>query len=410
MKAEIKIPELVLPGGDLERVKIALDYGADAVYLGLAPYSLRKAEVNFTIAKIKQAIKISHRLNKKIYVTFNIFAHEDQLSSIKNDLLKIAKLKPDAFIISDPGIINLAKNLAANIPIHLSTQANTLNSESVKFWQKQGIKRIVLARETTISDIQKIKKHCPKIELEVFVHGAMCISYSGRCLLSSYLTGRSANLGICAQPCRWNYKVYLEEETRPGELIELKEDKKGSYLMSSKDLCLIEYIDELAKAGVDAFKIEGRNKTEYYVAITAKIYRRALNLYKIGKYTKKEKMTLKQELKQLAHRDYTTGFLLESDKKGDTYDSRQPIYGKKYVGFVKNITKDGWAEVVVKNKIKASKEYEVITPQETFKTKVISIKEENGKIINEANPGETNKKVFLRTSRSLSKNTFIRDA
>jgi len=435
---KIKISELVLPGGDLHRVGIALEYGADAVYVGLSIHSLRKSEVDFTVSGIKKAIDLAHKSGKKIYVTFNIFAHEDQLSNIKRDLRKIAELNPDAFIISDPGIIHLAKELALNIPIHLSTQANTLNSESVKFWQEQGVKRIVLARETSLADIKKIKKSVPNMELEVFVHGAMCISYSGRCLLSSYMTGRSANLGACAQPCRWEYRLiqktkykiqkidnskinrksklenqnsrfFLEEASRPGEYFELIEDSHGSYVMSSKDLCLIEHLDKLAEAGVDALKIEGRNKTDYYVAVTAKTYRRALNLYKKDKFTKKEKTVLKKELEQLAHRDYTTGFLFGEAKTGPTYNSRQPIYGKKYVGFVEKIHTDNWCTVIVKNKIESGKIYELVSSNDNFVFRVAKIKD-GSKTIESISPGEKDKRVIIESDKKLIKNSFFREA
>lgn len=404
-----------MPGGDLHRVEIAFLYGADAVYVGLSRHSLRKAEVDFSISDLKKAITIAHSLKKKIYVTFNVFAHEAMLPVIKKDLKTIAALGPDAFIIADPGIVNLAKSVAPQIPIHLSTQANTLNSESVKFWLKQGVKRIVLARETTLADIKMIKKALPadrhgvpKMELEVFAHGAMCISYSGRCLASAYLTGRSANLGMCAQPCRWNYNVYLEEETRPGELFQLEEDERGSYLMSSKDLCLIEHLDELAEAGVDALKIEGRNKTDYYVAVAAKAYRCALNLLKNGKYNLKEKKALKTELENLAHRGYTTGFLFGAAKSGETYNSRQPLYGKKYVGYISKVIKDGWAEVVVKNKIEANQKYELVVPTGNVIFKVEAMKDQD-KEITTISPGQKDKKVLIKTSKILSTESFLRE-
>lgn len=269
-------PELVLPAGDLHRVKIAFSYGADAVYVGLDKYSLRKAEVRFTIPQIKKAIEYAHSLDKKLYVTFNIFAHNKHLKSLEKDMKAIGKFHPDAFIISDPGVVALAQKVAPKIPIHLSTQANTVNIESVEFWLRQGIKRIVLARELMLKEITEIKKAVPKMELEIFVHGAMCISYSGRCLLSAAMTGRSANLGKCAQPCRWQYKTYLEEAKRKGEFYPIEEDEKGTYLMNSKDLCLIEHLDKIVAAGITGLKIEGRNKTDFYVASAARAYRQAL--------------------------------------------------------------------------------------------------------------------------------------
>jgi putative protease len=235
------IPQLVLPGGDLHKVEIAFKYGADAVYVGLDKYSLRKGEIRFSIPEIGEAVKLAHSLGKKLYVTFNIFAHNDDFKDIEKDMTEIAALSPDAFIISDPGIIATSKRIAPQVPIHLSTQANTVNAASVGFWESQGIKRVVLGREVKLAEMAEIKKANPKMEIEVFAHGAMCISYSGRCLLSSFMTGRSANLGACAQPCRWGYKVYLEEQkNREGELFEMTEDERGTYIMSSKDLCTIE--------------------------------------------------------------------------------------------------------------------------------------------------------------------------
>lgn len=403
-----KIPELVLPGGDFERVRIAFLYGADAVYVGLNQHSLRKAEVRFTKTEIKKATYLAHSLGKKLYVTFNIFAHEGQLKGIEEDLKTIGSFKPDAFIISDPGIISLAQKVAPQVPIHLSTQANTLNSEAVKFWQKLGIKRIVLGREVTLNEIRKIRKETPKMELEVFVHGAMCISYSGRCLMSAALTGRSANLGSCTQPCRWPYTLYLEDKTRPGEYMKIKEDEKGTYLMSSKDLRLIEYVDKLAEAGVSALKIEGRNKTSFYVATTAKTYKTALQYIAEGEYTPKRKKELARELDALTRRDYTTGFLFGDAKKGETYPKRQPISGKRFLGFVSKYHKDNWSTVVVKNKIETGKAYELLSPEGISKFIVEKIKDKST-VIKVANPGTKDKKVILRSSVPLPCDSFIRE-
>lgn len=407
-----KIPELVLPAGDLHRTKIAFLYGANAVYVGLDKYSLRKAEVQFSITEIKKAIELAHSLKRKIYVTFNIFAHNKHLKSLEKDMRQIAKAKPDAFIISDPGVIAIAKKVAPKIPIHLSTQANTINSESVKFWLSQGIKRVVLAREVSLEEIKEIKKAVPKMELEIFVHGAMCISYSGRCLLSSVMTGRSANLGQCAQPCRWNYKIYLEEKLRPGEFYEAKRDKNGTFIMNSKDLCLIEHLDKIALY-VDALKIEGRNKTDFYVATTARAYKNALAVISSKQLSiskrKAEIKRLKQELLGLTHRDYTTGFLFGDAKKGEVFGSRQPILGKKYLGLIGPV-KDNVAKVIVKNKIETGKGYELLTPNEIVKFKVIEILDKNKKPLPETNPGRIDETVSIRTDKELAPNTFIREA
>jgi putative protease len=404
----MKVPELVLPGGDLHKVEIAFMYGADAVYVGLDKYSLRKAEIRFSIPEIKEAVRLAHSLGKKLYVTFNIFAHNADLKTIKKDLKEIASFEPDAFIISDPGIISIAKEVAPSVPIHLSTQANTVNAASVGFWGTQGIKRVVLGREVTLGEMAEIKKTNPKTEIEVFAHGAMCISYSGRCLLSSFMTGRSANLGECAQPCRWGYKVYLEERNREGELFEMTEDERGTYIMSSKDLCTIEFLEDLIKAGVSALKIEGRNKTDFYVATVARAYRTALDLIKAGKYTKAKKEELKKELLALTHRDYTTGFLFGDAKKGETFNSRELLIGKKYLGYVL-AEKDGKYEVTVKNKIQTGQEYELLTPEGILKFKIKRMFNLENAEIKEANPGRANEKVLIETDKELPPHTFIRE-
>jgi putative protease len=302
-------PELILPGGDLERVKIAFKYGADAVYVGINKHSLRKAEIRFDVSEVGEAIKYAHSIGKRLFVTFNVFAHNHQLIDIEKDMKAIAKFGPDAFIMADLGVMNIAKRVAPNVPIHVSTQANTVNIEDVKFWRDFGAKRVVLARELTLKEISEIHQTVPDIELEVFVHGSMCISYSGRCLMSNYMTGRDANNGECAQPCRWNYNVYLEEKNRPGEYFPAEEDDKGTYIMSSKDLALIEYLPEVMAAGVTGLKVEGRNKSEYYLASVGYAYRKALEAIEHKKYTNKIKKELFNELTKVNNRDYTTGFI-----------------------------------------------------------------------------------------------------
>lgn len=395
--------ELVLPGGDYKRAKIALDFGADAVYVGLNKYSLRKGEVRFNISELKKTIQYAHSLRKKIYVTFNIFAHNKHLKDIERDMKKIAALKPDAFIIADLGVMQIAKKVAPNVPLHVSTQANTTNIEDVKFYKKLGVKRVVLARELTLPEIDDIQEAVSGIELEVFAHGSMCISYSGRCLLSNYMTGRHANLGDCAQPCRWNYDVYLEEKKRPGELFKIEESEDGTNIMSSKDLRTIGQIDKMVKAGVTGFKIEGRNKTEYYLAATALAYREALNLAKIGKYTIKDKKRLSGDLEKIAHRGYTEGFLNNNAKKGETYKGRSPIQKWEYIAQV--IGTDN--KVLVKNKISIGDGVEVLTVDGIFKDKVLSITE-NDKEIDSISPGKTNQMAKVVLSKVYSKNSMLR--
>lgn len=419
--------ELVLPGGDLKRAKIALDYGADAVYVGLNKYSLRKGEVRFDIPEIGKAIEYAHSLGKKLYVTFNIFAHNEHLKLVERDMAKIAKLGPDAFIIADPGVMMIAKRVAPSIPLHVSTQANTTNIEDVKFWQSLGVARTVLARELTLKEIAAIHKAVPDIELEVFAHGSMCISYSGRCLMSNYMTGRHANLGDCAQPCRWNYKVYsdqrpvtndqgkipkffLEESQRPGEFFEIEESESGTNIMSSQDLKTIEYLDEMAKAGITGFKVEGRNKTEYYLASTALAYREGLDLVMKGKYSSNNKKRLSGELEKIAHRGYTSGFLYGEAKKGATYEGRSPIQNWEYVGLITSHLSPPAShlhEVTVKNKIAKGMNVEVLTPEGVKKDKVLSIIVDD-EAVTEINPGREDQTAVIKLNNSYHANSLIR--
>ena len=298
--------ELLAPAGSFEKLKYALEFRADAVYAGLPDFSLRARINKFDKKQIIEAIKYTHDRNKKIYITINIFAHNQHLDILKKHLLIYKKDLPDAFIVSDIGVIEIIKKILPNAKIHLSTQANTTNWQTAKFWQKQGIERIILARELTIKEIKEIHEKVPKLELEYFVHGAMCLSYSGRCLLSSWQTGRNSNLGDCAQNCRWKYN--LIEEKRPGEYIPIEQDDHGTYLLNSKDLCLIEHLDELKNAGITSFKIEGRAKSVYYLAQVVKAYRKALDINNANKKNIEIKK-LKGELKKLQNRTFTTGFL-----------------------------------------------------------------------------------------------------
>lgn len=397
----MKTPELILPAGDLNKTKFAFMYGADSVYGGLAHYSLRKAEINFTYKSLGEAIDHAHGLKKKFYITLNIFPKNSQINTLKKEIKKLAKLNPDAFIISDPGLIQVSKKLAPKIRIHLSTQANSLNYETIKFWKSQGIKRVVLARELTLEEITEIKKKVPGIELEAFVHGAMCISYSGRCLMSSIMTGRESNQGLCTQPCRWQYKVHLEEAKRPGEYFPVEEDENGTYIMNSKDLRLIEYLDELRKAGISSFKIEGRNKSEYYVAVVARAYRKAIETNNI-----KELKKLSKELETLNYRDYTTGFILGKAKKGETYNDRAPIKKYDFVGVLKE-NKDKLYKIEVRNKIRRNDNLELITPDEIIKFKIKDFYNLRKEKVIEAHPGNKNSFIYAELPK-VPLNTLIR--
>lgn len=311
--------ELLAPAGNMLKMETAFTYGADAVYLGIPDFSLRVRINDFDLAGIRQATKYAHDRQKKVYVTINIFAHNKHLQKLPAYLKKLKKFKVDALIISDPGVIALVKKNWPKAEIHLSTQANCTNLEAVKFWAKQGVKRIILGREVTLKEIKEIHQAVPKIELEYFVHGAMCMAYSGRCFLSKLMVDRSANEGDCAQPCRWEYDV-TEHRLKTGgheEELELVEERHGAYLLNSKDLCLIKYLKELKEAGVTSFKIEGRAKSVYYQATVVGIYRRALkalNKRMAPAKLKRELDYLFSELSEkLVQRGYTTGFLL-SDK------------------------------------------------------------------------------------------------
>ena len=374
--------ELLSPAGDLSKLKYAYAYGADAVYLGLPDFSLR-AKTGFDLKTLKEGIDYAHKLKKKVYVTVNIFAHNEHIHKLPNFLKQISKTNLDAIILSDPGVLLLVKKYLPRIPIHLSTQANTLNFEAVKFWQKNGVKRIILGREATLSDIKEIHNKVPKVELEVFVHGAMCMSYSGRCYLSAWLNGRSANEGSCTQPCRWNYKLYLEEPLRPGMMIPLEEDEKGIYILNSKDLCLVDYLGELKKAGVVSVKIEGRTKSHYYVAVATKAYRMALD-----NLNNKNKIKFaKEELQKIDNRGYTTGFLLgkEGIKRQEFATSKQ----KSDWQFVGEVVESRDRTIYFKphNMLRISDRLELLTPKDCYRIKIKEFKDKDGKSWDEIHGG-----------------------
>ncbi|MCU0680384.1 MAG: U32 family peptidase C-terminal domain-containing protein [Planctomycetes bacterium] len=310
--------ELLAPAGNWEKMKTAFLYGADAVYFGLPDFSLRVRINDFTLTQIAKAIKYAHSLKKKAYVTVNIFGHNHHLKKLPSYLRFLAKQQVDALIVSDPGIISLAKKHCPKTPIHLSTQANCTNKEALFFWYKQGVERIVLGREVTLKEIQEMHQAYPKIELEYFIHGAMCMSYSGRCFLSKYFLDRSANQGDCVQPCRWEYDVFIKAKGHE-ELLELVSEQHGSYLLNSKDLCLLSELPALMKAGVSSYKIEGRAKSVYYLATVVGIYRQAFNVLEDKKMKAEEKKKILAQLlndlkDKLVHRGYTPGFLLGREK------------------------------------------------------------------------------------------------
>lgn len=349
--------ELLMPAGSIEKMKYAFSYGADAVYLGLVDFSLRALRKGELIdeTNLKTAVEIANNLNKKIYCTLNIFAYDDDIKKLEQTVEIIKDAKPHALIISDFGIYRTIKKYINDIDIHISTQTNILNSETVKFWRDLGATRAILARELSYKKIEEIRKNVPDMELEMFIHGAQCMGYSGRCLLSDYMTGgeRQANQGNCAQACRWSYK--LLEETRPNEYFEIVQDDKGSHIMSTKDLCLVEHIKELCNLGIDSFKVEGRTKSLYYVSAVAKTYRQVID----GKLDTK---TAFEELKKVGNRGYTKGFFFDNnDSSTYSYDISKGLAGSDFLGIVQGKKENGY-ELLIKNKILLNDEIEIITP------------------------------------------------
>lgn len=389
-------PELLLPAGNLEKLEYAIKYGADAVYFGVVDFSLRamrKGEL-ITFDNLKQAVDKAHSLGANAYITLNIFAFNNDIENLENSIDVIKDANPDAIILSDFGVFRTVKKYMPDMPLHISTQTNTLNYEAVKFWRDNGAKRVILARELPIADVAKIRKEVEDVELEVFVHGSQCVSFSGRCLLSDYMTGneRKANHGNCSQPCRWSYK--LIEETRPGEFFEINEDEKGTHILSPKDLCLVEHLQKLIEAGIDSFKIEGRTKSLYYVSAVAKTYRNAID--EVCQNPKADLSKYFEELKKIGNRGYTQGFYLgDNNSESYSYDSSKGLAGSDFLCEFWGKENDFY-RVKIKNKIYLNDEIEIITPDEQFKTKVIAIKDKDGIEVDLAN---TNDELFLKFSQ-----------
>ncbi|PAT34747.1 U32 family peptidase [Comamonadaceae bacterium OH2310_COT-174] len=405
-------PELLLPAGSLEKMRAAYDFGADAVYAGQPRYSLRARNNEFRLEQLQQGIEEAHARGKKFFVTSNLLAHNDKVRTYLRDIEPVIALKPDALIMADPGLIMLVHEKWPHVPIHLSVQANTTNSTSVKFWQKVGVSRIILSRELSLKEIEQIRQDCPDMEIEVFVHGALCIAYSGRCLLSGYFNHRDPNQGTCTNACRWDYKthaaavdpntgealaidqlgrdfsfqglqeeadkafsacgdgirhpkadqVYLIEEVgRPGELMPIMEDEHGTYIMNSKDLRAVEHVERLTRIGVDSLKIEGRTKSLYYVARTAQVYRRAIDDAVAGRPFNPELIT---ELEGLANRGYTGGLLERRPAHSyQNYETGHSVAQRsQFVGEVRGVRADGWVEVETKNRFAVGDTLEIIHP------------------------------------------------
>lgn len=387
--------ELLMPAGNLEKLEYAIRYGANAVYLGVVDFSLRAMRKGqlITLENLKEAVDLAHKLGAKAYITLNIFAFNDDIKQLEGCIDRFKDANPDAIILSDFGVFNLVRKYMPETPIHISTQTNTLNYESVKFWKDLGASRVILARELAIKDIAEIRRHVPDIELESFVHGSQCVSFSGRCLLSDYFTNgeRKANHGNCSQPCRWSYK--LVEETRPGQYYEINQDERGSHILSPKDLCLVEHIRELIDAGVDSLKIEGRTKSLYYVSAVAKAYRQAIDECIKNPQADLHKYFI--ELKKVGNRGYTTGFALgENTPDSYSYDISKGLAGADFLFEFKDKTDIGYL-VKIKNKIHINDEIEIITPDEQFTTTVKSIIKNNESVA----IGNTNDDVYLTFSK-----------
>lgn len=373
-------PELLIPASNLEVLKTAVMYGADAIYIGGEMYGLRAKAKNFSKEDMKKGIEFAHQYGKKVYVTANITAHNRDLKGVEEYFRELSEIKPDALIISDPGVFEIAREVAPELELHISTQANSTNYRTYQFWQKQGAARVVSARELSLEELGELRANIPDdLEIETFIHGAMCISYSGRCLLSNYFTARDANLGACTHPCRWRYHVV--EETRPGEYMPVFENDRGTYIFNSKDLCMIEYIPELVAAGIDSFKIEGRMKTALYVATVARTYRKAIDdFYESPEKYRANMEYYKSEIGKCTYRQFTTGFFFRKpDENTQIYDSNVYVKEYTYLGIVSGHNAEGACEMEQRNKFCVGDMVEIMKPNgENIATKVLKITDVDG--------------------------------
>ncbi|MCI7401179.1 MAG: U32 family peptidase [Christensenella sp.] len=400
--------ELLAPAGDLNKLKTALHFGADAVYCGGNIFSLRANAKNFTEDELIEAVKYTHERNKKIYVAANIFAFNNDFDALGKYFQFLQKIGVDAVLVSDPGVLCCLKENAPKMEIHLSTQANTTNKYAAKFWVEQGVKRIVLARETSIEDIKEIRSFLPEsVELEAFVHGAMCISYSGRCLLSNALTGRSSNRGDCVQACRWEYEIV--EKNRKGKPLTIGEEERGTYILNSKDLNMIEHIDKLAQAGVYSFKVEGRMKSVYYVASVINAYRKAFEIYKNNPNDYKPSQMLIDELYKNSHRDYTTGFFF-GEKDSVCLESAQPKCDYEFSAEVIDYNKEKKMLLVeMRNRFKKGDVLEILSNNDKYWNKQIQIDEiydEKGNLIDDVKLVQ--QRVYIPTEYELTARDILR--
>lgn len=380
MENNIKMPELLIPASSLEVLKLGVRYGADAVYIGGDLYSLRAKAKNFSKEDMIEGIKYAHEKSKKVYVTANITAHNKDLEGVQEYFRELKEIKPDAIIISDPGIFMIGREVCPEIDIHISTQANNVNYADFNFWYNLGATRVVSARELSLNELSEIRNNIPpEKEIETFIHGAMCMSYSGRCLLSNYLTGRDANQGACTHPCRWKY--YLVEENRPGEYMPIEENDRGTYIFNSRDLCMINHVPELIKSGIDSFKIEGRMKTALYVATVARTYKKAIDdWFHSPEAYEENKPWYDEEIKKCTYRRYTTGFFFgKPDNTAQIYDNSTYITGCKYFGYIDRIENDGIAVFEQKNKFAVGDIIEIMKPDgQNLKATVLKMWNDEG--------------------------------
>ncbi len=405
---EYKKPELLLPASNLEVLKLAFSYGADAVYIGGEMYGMRAKAKNFNKEDMKEGIEFAHQRGKKVYVTANIIAHNEDIEGFREYFKELKELKPDAVIISDPGVLEIAQEIIPEIEVHISTQANNVNYATYRFWHKLGAQRVVSGRELSLKEIKGIRENISDdLEIETFVHGAMCIAYSGRCLLSNCFTGRDANRGACTHPCRWKY--HLTEETRPGEYLPVYENERGTYIFNSKDLCMIEYIPELINAGIDSFKIEGRMKSALYVATVARTYRKAIDdFFESPKLYQENKLKYKEEVEKNTYREFTTGFFFgKPDKESQIYDNNTYVKAYTYLGFIQAKNEEGYYELEQRNKFSVGEDIEVMKADgRTLYVKVKGMKDEEGQEIE--NCPHPQQKIFIDLGVALNEYDILR--
>ena len=379
-------PELLIPASSLEVLKTAVVFGADAVYIGGEAFGLRAKAKNFSGEDMIEGIAFAHEHGVKVYVTANILAHNRDLEGVRAYFEELKEIKPDALIIADPGVFMLAKEICPEIERHISTQANNTNYLTYQFWYQQGAKRVVSARELSMEELRELRAHIPDdLEIETFVHGAMCISYSGRCLLSNYFTGRDANQGACTHPCRWKYAVM--EESRPGEYLPVYENERGTYIFNSKDLCMIEHIPELLESGIDSFKIEGRMKTALYVATVARTYRKAIDdCLQSRELYEKNLPWYKEQIAACTYREFTTGFFYgKPDESSQIYDNNTYQKGYTYLGIVGDVDAGNYIHLEQRNKFSVGEMIEIMKPDgENLAVRVEAILNEEGEAMESA--------------------------